>query len=426
MRSGEWRFGKALALTGITALLASSCGGRTSADVASNATDTPSSVPPSNAAPPSTTGAAPDQALTTVRSNIVSPAFAYSYLYGQSPNPSATDSFDLTWTAYLTDLGKIVQNAKSIAGAVSSIIGGFNAAVGLLQFLGLLPAPVDEVLQLTDDVNAIETGATWEALHDYVDPLLSDVQTVAQIDVPEQGVSNVITSGEDGDAASDVQKLFAYSAWHRVAGETGNDSSTDKAIPHPYPPTNGSTSSWTTGSKVIAPAPIDAMNEVFRVAAGAPAVLSAIALRLTILGEINQSFYDQIPPAYRPELQSMHDKLAQMNQTMLGGIQCGWQDYGYGPGLSGPGKLEMSLRNVKINLAPTFTPASRRSLLIQSPREEMARITAATVPARRTSTPRTSQMRSTRPITMCARRCRCSRCNRWSTFSRRCCAERPI
>ena len=36
----------------------------------------------------------------------------------------------------------------------------------------------------------------------------------------------------------------------------------------------------------------------------------------------------------------MHDGLAQMYQTMLGGIQCAWSNYGYGPGLSVQGKLE--------------------------------------------------------------------------------------
>ena len=100
------------------------------------------------------------------------------------PQSDRDGCFDLSWTAYLTDLGTIVKDAKSIAGAVSSIIGGFNAAVSVLQFLGLLPAPVDEVAVLTQDVNAIATGATWQALHDYVDPLLSDIQTVAQIRHP--------------------------------------------------------------------------------------------------------------------------------------------------------------------------------------------------------------------------------------------------
>jgi FG-GAP-like repeat/Ricin-type beta-trefoil lectin domain len=333
MRSGKWRFGKALALTGITTLLASSCGGGTSADVASNATYTPSSVPPSNSAPPSSTGATPGQAVTTVRSDLISLAFAYSYLYGQSPNPNATDAFDLSWSAYLTDLGTVAKDAKSIADTVSSIIGGFNAAVSVLQFLGLLPAPVDEVALLTKDVNAIGTGATWQSLHDYVDPKLSEVQTVAQIDIPEQGVSNVVTSGEDGAAAADVQDLFTYSAWHRVAIGSGNDSSTDKAIPHP----GNVTLQLDNWKQVVAPAPIDAMNEVFEWRLGAPAVLSAIALRMTILGAINPNFATD--PLYRTELQAMHDGLAQMYQTMLGGIQCKWGDYGYGPGSSTQGKL---------------------------------------------------------------------------------------
>jgi hypothetical protein len=347
-----------LAVTGITALVASSCGGSTSADLAANETHAPSSAPRSNEAEPSSAGATRGQGLTTVQSDIISPAFAYSYLYGQSPNPNATDAFDLSWSAYLADLGVIVKEAKSIAGTISSIISGFNATISVLQFLGLLPAPVDEVALLTQDVNAIGTGITWQNLHDYVDPRLSGVQTVAQIDIPEQGVSNVVTSGEDGVAASEVQDLFTYSAWHRAAVGSGNDSSTDKALPHP-----GIIPQLDNWKQLIAPAPIDAMNEVFEWRLGAPAVLRAIALRMTIMGAINPHFATD--PAYRPELQSMHDGLAQVYQTMLAGIKCAWRDYGYGPGLSKQGKL-MTVSACEIVCADIYTGISSLTAITPS------------------------------------------------------------
>ena len=329
MRLVEWHFGRASALTGITILLLSSCGGRTSGDVAPSATIPPSSVPPENTTPPADAGAT--SGLTSVRSEIVGPAFAYSYIYAQHPDPNATDTSDMDWETFLDDLGTVAKDAKSIAGAVSGIIGGITTGISILQLLGILPAPVDEVALLTQDVNAIGTGATWLSLHDYVDPNVSLVQTVAQIDIPEQGITNVVTSGEDGDAAAAVANLSTYGAWHRVAIGSGNDSSTDKALPHPYGGYNGGNVQLGNWKQLIPPAPIDAMNEVFDWRLGAPALLRAIALRMTIMGAINPNFARD--PSYRPELQAMHDGLAQMYQTMLGGIQCAWADYGYGPGV---------------------------------------------------------------------------------------------
>src|SRR5215471_10299894 len=127
MRFIRSRFGAATALAASMAILSTSCG------------DTSGVGSGAGAIAPA------PEAMTTTRSTIVGTAFAYNYLYGQSPDPSATDSSDEGLTSFLGDIVTLAKDAKSIAGFVSGIVGGINAGISILQFLGLLPKPPDEV-----------------------------------------------------------------------------------------------------------------------------------------------------------------------------------------------------------------------------------------------------------------------------------------
>jgi hypothetical protein len=269
--------------------------------------------------------------VTTKQAAIVAPGVAYSYLTGQHPDPNATDSSDENFTAFLQSLGALAKDASSIAGFVSGIVGGINAGITILQFLGILSQPPSEVAILTADVNAIGTGITWQALQSYVDAAYSP-ETVAIDFVEEDGAAYVADGSPDNvESANGVASLELPAAWTRSAIGSPNDSSTDKTFSLPIDPAGQNLAlpvptsmSW---KQVVQPAVVPSNNVVFDWRLGAPFLLKGIALRLVVMNAVDPNF--KTDHHFDAELSMIRNALISLYQTVNGGVQCGSLTYPY-------------------------------------------------------------------------------------------------
>jgi hypothetical protein len=281
-------------------------------------------------------GASPDpggasaEGVTTVRSAVSSPAIQYQYLYSQSPDPNAKDAKSTNLITALQLMATITKDAAGISSKVSGIAVGVNDGINLLEFLGILPKPPDEVAKLTQDVNAIGTGITWQDLETYIDAEYSQIETTALVEVPRYG-SSYVAAGMPGDYDSSQALLALYlpAAWQRAAIGSGNDSSTDQSLSIPIGQPYEGTLVWSyldNWKRDIKP-PAIANNLVFDWRLGAPFLLKAIALRLVIISAEDPNF--PIHHQFDSELELMRSNLQAQYQTMLNGVQCGSQDYDY-------------------------------------------------------------------------------------------------
>jgi hypothetical protein len=269
---------------------------------------------------------APSTDVTTTQSEIITPAFAY--VYNQVPDPNATDANDEEFMAFLQDIATLAKDAKSIASFVSGIIGGINAGITILQFLGILSKPPDEIALLTKDVNAIGTGLTWQTTQSYVD-MNYGPETVAIDFVQEDGNNYVADNAPDNiESANGVGNLELDAAWTRSAIGNSNDSTTDQKLRlnvHPKAaPILGSTINW---KNVVKPPAISSTNLVFDWRMGAPFLLKGIALRLIVMNAVDPNF--KTDHHFDAELSMMRNALVNRYQQMLAGVQCGSTDYEY-------------------------------------------------------------------------------------------------
>ena len=335
------RFGVITAVCMCVTMLAASCGEGAGGESASESSP-------------------PEGEVTTKQSAIISPAFAYNYLYGQHPDPNATDSPDETFTQFLAEVGTLAKDAKSIAGFVSGIVGGVNAGITILQFLGILPMPPDEVALLTADVNAIGTGITWQTTETYVDQNYSPA-TVAIDFVLEDGANYVADGSPDNvESANGVGALELASAWQRAAIGNPNDAATDGSLSLKLPPgipSNPMVQTSISWKQVVKPAPIGSMNLVFDWRLGAPFFLKAIALRLVVMNAIDPNF--RTDHHFDPELSMIRNALVSRSQMMLAGVQCGSTPYNYSQILVSPAACAIVCADIYtgISAISTITPS---------------------------------------------------------------------
>src|SRR5215831_5651713 len=234
MRPGTLREIRGATAIATTVALLSSCGGPAVGNGGPSAPSASASGASASAKPGAGASAEASANLTTVTSAVSGPAIQYQYIYSQSPDPNATDSKSVNAITLIEDTLNVTKDAKGILNWDKGAVSGLNAAglltainsgITLLQFLGILPKPPDEVATLTREVSQVANGITWQDLQSYIDMNYGPVENATLVQVPEYGTS-YNAAGRPGDDAASIglTNLYADAAWQRAAVGSGSDS----------------------------------------------------------------------------------------------------------------------------------------------------------------------------------------------------------
>jgi len=240
------------------------------------------------------------------------------------------DLNDAAWKLFEDQISTIFNDAKSVTSVLGAITGGISTATTVLQMLGILAGPVDEVANLKVDIDAISTGDTWQKLDAYVDTeysmVLGATKTLNSFSQPPAIPYNYGSPGYQ-DSVDGTGGLALGSAFYRTFIGSNNDASTDgKALTYP---TGFGESSVPWKSVVPGRPSVSGMNLVYDWRVGVPLLMKATAMRLLIMHAVEPNF--RMVPRFHDEITAMRKALADNYQLINDGLQCASQDYAYVP-----------------------------------------------------------------------------------------------
>ncbi len=269
--------------------------------------------------------AGPDQPepITEVESAIGTPAIV-ALVYNAHPAPA-----DSAWSKLFADLSKWFNEAREIFGAIGTVVGGIEAGVKVLQFLGILDVGPDKLAMLSADLSAIGNGLTWQALQGAIDPKYAPI--LGAIDAIGDDPATVTAgSGNDTGSRDGVIGIELTSAWQRATVGSGDSVTNGGTLNFPvsskYPSPTHSYGSW---KNVVTNRNTDGSsnNLVFEWQLGAPFLLKAIAGRLLVMAQIDPNF--KTNHHFDTEISMMRSALLDRYTTMSQGIKCASAQYTY-------------------------------------------------------------------------------------------------
>lgn len=259
------------------------------------------------------------------------------------------------WAPLALKIGKITDDAKSVAGLFSQIVGGVNAAITIARFLGLLAPADDEVADLSLKIDGIATGLTWQiaetARAQDWSTMVTGIETIQQfnslnltIDPMAAYITDTHTATTNSEQAIAFQRVFVDSATN---GQWFSYNSALNSTP---------TTSYFQWKNIVSRRPTVTNGLVYDWRLGVPIMLKLIADRLAVIATIDPNF--AIDHKFDQEITDHRNALINQYNQMNGAISCQTNDFRFtysGPNLWTPGG---SVHGCNITCADIYTGAA--------------------------------------------------------------------